>query len=269
MEAAIWHRHVPAASIGDALDLALELAGPNSLVVVSCIDSGHGAQAVRRALSFHGVPHELVHGNVVLTRAGVERARAQAAFTGFDEVWVFAGSTPHEDLSELSKPSDLLDAARRWRCLLVAGDGCGLNYITTDARIARALASLGGGPSEELLIRLVAAVPGLRPAYEEHVADNDVLLPHVFLADVARYVTRGFESSLGAEAADRGGALEILAMLEAAFATGDEGVQELVAISFLENIEWSGASGRRIHAALGAQLRAELRLHMGLGFPAE
>jgi len=38
-----------------------------------------------------------------------------------------------------------------------------------------------------LIERLLASVPDLRGVYDEHISDNDELLPHVFFGDVTRF----------------------------------------------------------------------------------
>jgi hypothetical protein len=73
-------------------------------------------------------------------------------------------------------------------------------------------------------------VPELRPAYEEHLADNDELLPHVFFGDVSRSVVSR------ASAGDSDVVARILSCLERVLTEGDEQASELVVVSFVENI---------------------------------
>jgi len=73
--------------------------------------------------------------------------------TGFDEVWIFRNESPTTSLESLSSatsdgvefsagmPAGLADAMDRTDCVLVLGDGCGLNYATTEDRIAERLTS--------------------------------------------------------------------------------------------------------------------------------
>jgi hypothetical protein len=58
---------------------------------------------------------------------------------------------------------------------------------------------------------------------EEHMSDNDELLPHVFLADVTRYVL--------ADCEDRAA---IVKFLDESFAIHGPDVEELIAVSFVE-----------------------------------
>lgn len=80
---------------------------------------------------------------------------------------------------------------------------------------------------------LVQQVPELRPVYNEHLRDYDEALPHVFLGDVTRYVVRQLrEGGPGRLDSVR----RIVAVLEQCVANGDRQVQELVSVSFLENL---------------------------------
>jgi len=108
--------------------------------------------------------------------------------------------------------------------------------------------------------RLVQAVPSLMPLYAEHRADYDEVLPHVFVGDVARYVTRKIA---GNESGEPGGmhhrdAVDILRVLDEALTTADPDLLELVSVSFLENIDWESSEGQSIRSAIGPTLREEL-----------
>jgi hypothetical protein len=110
--------------------------------------------------------------------------------------------------------------------------------------------------SEDALFveRLVTEVPALRPLFDDHLAFHDYdLLPHVFFGDVTRFVVSGFSD----DPERRSDAEKILALLEEAIASPDEDVQNVVSVSFCENL-----LGERpldaIRAAMGPRLRAEL-----------
>jgi hypothetical protein len=96
------------------------------------------------------------------------------------------------------------------------------NEMTTSAAAARCIT------------QLLERVPELRAVYDEHVHDYDELLPHVFLGDVTRYVVqqvRSGETTLSTERIRR-----ILESVEQYLASGDEEVEELVWVSFAENL---------------------------------
>lgn len=115
-------------------------------------------------------------------------------------------------------------------------------------------------PSDEWIERIVAAVPQLRSLYDEHRADYDGVLPHVFMGDVARFVTTGFASA-GNEPQkprDREAAAKVLQIMEEAADARSPETIELVSVSFLENIDWESTEGRAVREAMGPQLRREL-----------
>jgi len=93
----------------------------------------------------------------------------------------------------------------------------------------------------DLVRDLVAAAPELEALLREHLVDYEELLPHVFFGDVTRWLE------------ERGPAPAVLAVLEHHIGAGDEEVQNVVAVSFLE-----GLGDEAVRAALGPRLRAEL-----------
>jgi hypothetical protein len=83
---------------------------------------------------------------------------------------------------------------------------------------------------DEVVPLLVRRVPELHAAYDEHIRYYDELLPHVFFADVSRFVLSR------AAASDDPPVNRCLAFLEDVLEDGDELAQELVVVSFVENI---------------------------------
>ena len=79
---------------------------------------------------------------------------------------------------------------------------------------------------------LRSAVPGVENLYREHIADNEELLQHVLLGDLTRFVLNE------AETHGKDGAVlrQIMPLLEAGMGSNDEKLQELIAVSFLENL---------------------------------
>jgi hypothetical protein len=102
---------------------------------------------------------------------------------------------------------------------------------------------------------LGASFPALRPMLAEHVEDNfgDVL-PHLFLADVLRWLLAQLDEGGGD---DRAEITDILSFLEDAFSAGDEERQELISTGFVENLPRPGEPGARIRRMLGPELRDE------------
>jgi hypothetical protein len=100
---------------------------------------------------------------------------------------------------------------------------------------------------------LVDRCPSLLPLLQEHTNTYDELLPHVFLADVTRWVTERYKadpSDPGLNAA--------LGYIDEYFAAGSPDDRELVGVSFLENLPRADEPGSEIRGALGPALREHL-----------
>ena len=83
--------------------------------------------------------------------------------------------------------------------------------------------------SPEFVSWLVARHPGLVPVLDEHLADNDELLPHMLFGDVTRY-------ALALARDDEMDDLDrLLTDLDIALGDADDEVANLVWVSFVEN----------------------------------
>jgi hypothetical protein len=109
-----------------------------------------------------------------------------------------------------------------------------------------------------LVDRVVAVVPALSALLGKHRSDNSELLPHVFFGDVTRFVVSGFAD----HPEHREDAEKILAVLEGAMHSPSEDVQNLVSVSFCENLLGEKPL-EAIRAAMGSRLRAELAKYEG------
>jgi hypothetical protein len=115
--------------------------------------------------------------------------------------------------------------------------------------------------STALLVRmLVEKFPGLSELYRKHLTDNfGELLPHVFFGDFTRYVVSLYLGCTGeSEDSNVRTVGEILECLENAYETGDEQVQELISVSFLENLPRPGETGSEIRKRMGPHLTEQL-----------
>ncbi|MBE3584552.1 MAG: hypothetical protein IMX01_10635 [Limnochordaceae bacterium] len=115
----------------------------------------------------------------------------------------------------------------------------------------------------DFIQRLVRQFPILQPLYEEHLADYDELLPHVFMGDFTRWLISVYsgDQKLGnAESTIRA----ILDYVERAFVEGDEELKELIAVSFLENLPLPGEQHASILRFLGSELIREYLRIQGL-----
>jgi hypothetical protein len=99
----------------------------------------------------------------------------------------------------------------------------------------------------ESLLRLV---PALMPIYDEHLADNDTLLPHVFMGDVTRFAILKAHD-LGS----RNVMAELLDHLEEGLESGAEEVKELIIVSFIENLRGEGPTVEMIRPLMGTNMR--------------
>jgi hypothetical protein len=95
----------------------------------------------------------------------------------------------------------------------------------------------------DLLDELAETEPALARLRDEHIAFNGELLPHVLFGDVTRWIVA------------HAPATHVLQVLERHIATGDADVDNLIGVSFLENL---GPGETSVRQALGPRLRAEL-----------
>lgn len=93
-------------------------------------------------------------------------------------------------------------------------------------------------------------VPGFEHVYNEHVADYDQVLPHVLLGDLVRFLSREVELHGATSAALR----QAMSLLEGGMGSRDPRLQELVAVSFLENLDPTDASFSTIRTFFGPRL---------------
>lgn len=151
----LTHGMIPDGNVSDALHRILRLPWHDRLAVVRSIDSASTTTDLTKALAFHHIAYDVINGNVCLSAEGLQKAASGGAFTGFDEVWIVAGSPPALDLASLPSatsdgadfstdvPEGLSSTMEQINCVLVLGDGCGLNYATTLPQLRDALAESG------------------------------------------------------------------------------------------------------------------------------
>jgi hypothetical protein len=95
-------------------------------------------------------------------------------------------------------------------------------------------------------------VAGFKPVYEEHLRDYDEVLPHVLLGELVRFIRTRLKED-GPQSHD---AREAMLLLEAAMASPDPKLSELVSVSFLENLD--GDDLNLMKGMMGPRLLAEL-----------
>lgn len=94
--------------------------------------------------------------------------------------------------------------------------------------------------------RLAAEFPSLFTILGEHIRDYDEILPNVFLADVTRHLLSHGTHREG-----------IVRFLDDSFDSLGPDVQELIAVSFVENIESEQDLERLLEGVDAPQLRSE------------
>lgn len=133
-------------SIHDSLKKIIDLSESELVAVVKCIDSSNLKEDMENILNFHKITYHIFHDNICLDHENLLKALFEKVFTDFDELWLFKGSFPTQNIStsrctsdfhNFNKrlPNEVVDVFLRTDCWMLLGDGCGLNYLTADERI--------------------------------------------------------------------------------------------------------------------------------------
>src|SRR5579871_2247373 len=80
-------------------------------------------------------------------------------------------------------------------------------------------------PQEQYCRSLAGVFPSVKAILDEHVRDNEQVLPHLFMGDVVRYVM--------SDAPDR---TAIVKSIDGAFTNSNQQVSDLIAVSFVGNL---------------------------------
>lgn len=105
--------------------------------------------------------------------------------------------------------------------------------------------------------KLLVAVPETRHIYQKHLEDNGETLQHVLLGDITRFVIDSYRS------ANTPVLTRILEFLEISVSSSDDKLQELVVVSFLENLHQAGDDYDGLKKLLGSNLKKNLLLVEG------
>lgn len=87
----------------------------------------------------------------------------------------------------------------------------------------------------EFFKQMLEEVPDFAPIYDEHIADNDELLSHMLMEDYFRFIEEIIQNSEGPEVPDDR-IVKMLAVIEEGQINGDEDVDNVIGVSFLENL---------------------------------
>ncbi len=116
--------------------------------------------------------------------------------------------------------------------------------------------------TESFVRALTARFPDLGRLLAEHLAHNlGQLLPHVFFGDIVRWaVSLLISTRTGDNLTPRRELREFCDLLEETYSGGNEELQELLSVSFLENLPRPGEDGAEIRNQLGRNLAMQLRV---------
>jgi hypothetical protein len=104
--------------------------------------------------------------------------------------------------------------------------------------------------------QLCVAIPGFDRVHDEHVADYDEVLPHLLMADLVRFLCDEVRVS-GAQSAVLRQAMELLELA----LNQDSRVEELLSVSFIENLDPEEPSVAAIRSTFGPKLEELYRRH--------
>jgi hypothetical protein len=145
------YNHTSAQTLASVVLSALGTCDTRAVAVLRALDSMDRPDDLVAALRRHAMEPTVVSGNVCLLSAQVQELCEAELFNGFDEVWIFPFAAPSQDLSTTpylqchpkfdELPPELIRCLEQTRPLLAAGDGLGLNYVTSSASLSEAIKS--------------------------------------------------------------------------------------------------------------------------------
>ena len=107
---------------------------------------------------------------------------------------------------------------------------------------------------ERFVEKLLVAVPEVQMVYVAHLDNNDALLPHVFMGDVTRFVLQIARSASNQEVLRK-----LLVVVEDGLRSNESDVQNLIAVSFVENLCGEDEAVVPLIPLMGEATRRELR----------
>jgi len=113
---------------------------------------------------------------------------------------------------------------------------------------------------ENFFPTLLQRVSSFAPIYDEHIKDNDELLSHVLMGDLARFSIELYRAGYKkGEKAGREKLGEILKILDEGIQSPDSNLQELISVSFLENLGQADEDYDSMRALLTPALLNEMK----------
>lgn len=104
--------------------------------------------------------------------------------------------------------------------------------------------------------------PRLISLLAEHIKDFDEILPHVFFGSLTRYIVARFLAIQRGQGTDedRRELLDMLEYLEDAYNEGDDDIENLISVSFLEHLPRPEEEGGELRNMLGPTLTRQLKV---------
>lgn len=117
--------------------------------------------------------------------------------------------------------------------------------------------------TNEIIQELRQAGARVESEYQEHIADNNELLPHVFFGGVTRLIEALHADALRGDDESEVLLTRLLNALERGMSAGDAAVVTLIATSFIENIDRESRHFGALRSMLGPTLSRELEQQRG------
>ncbi len=111
--------------------------------------------------------------------------------------------------------------------------------------------------ADDFVLALIKAHPELMPVVDEHLKENDELLSHCFMADVVRFLEATYRDA-GSHLANIDLIKAVMTTIGEHFANASPFVEELIAVSFVENMPYPKEDAAAIVAMLPDNLKAVL-----------
>jgi len=115
----------------------------------------------------------------------------------------------------------------------------------------------------ELISRLTAGSPETRALMAEHIDTFGEVIPHVFLGEVSRFLEELDDQTRAGNREAESLLMSVLSILETGFRDGNEDVQNMIGVSFLENVMERAIASPAFRLRLGPLLRKDLQVMLG------
>ena len=112
--------------------------------------------------------------------------------------------------------------------------------------------------TEQFVEAFVGRMPEVLGIYAAHMDDNDVLLPHVFMGDVARFVLQTVGMRTEQDVLRR-----LFLLIEEGLLARSTDVANFIAVGFIENLAGEKETVEPLFAIMGYETRRELHVLCG------